>query len=114
MLREARKLSQGDIEKRSGLLCPYLSRIEDGHTVPSVETSEKLARLEVPIFQLFREGKGRPKLTPLRGHKTAEEIGWGVSSKHSRSLPKFRRLRARMKESDWRLLLPMGQQMAKR
>ena len=50
-IREAKKLSQGDIERRSGLLRPYLSRIEN-HTVPSVETLEKLARaLEVPLYQ---------------------------------------------------------------
>jgi transcriptional regulator with XRE-family HTH domain len=47
-LREQRNLSQGDIEKRTGLLRCYLSRVENGHTVPSVDTLEKLARgLEV-------------------------------------------------------------------
>ena len=47
-LREAKKLSQGDIEKRCGPLRAYLSRVEHGHTVPSVETLEKLARAQVP------------------------------------------------------------------
>ena len=48
-IREAKKLSQGDIEKRSGLKRAYISRVENGHTVPSVETLEKLTRaLEVP------------------------------------------------------------------
>ena len=42
-LREERKMSQGDIEKRTGLLRCYISRVENGHTVPSIETLEKLA-----------------------------------------------------------------------
>ena len=53
-LRETKKLSQGDIEKRSGLKRAYISRVEHGHTVPSVETLEKLAQaLEIPLYQLF-------------------------------------------------------------
>ncbi len=57
-LREERKLSQGAIEKRTGLLRCYLSRVENGHTVPSIQTIEKLARaLELPLYRLFYEGK---------------------------------------------------------
>jgi transcriptional regulator with XRE-family HTH domain len=53
-LRAQKNLSQGDIEKRTGLLRCYISRIENGHTVPSVDTLEKLARaLEVPMYRLF-------------------------------------------------------------
>ncbi len=49
VLREHKKLSQGDIEKRTGLLRCYISRVEYGHTLPAVETLEKFARaLEVP------------------------------------------------------------------
>ena len=56
-LREEKKFSQGEIEKRTGLLRCYVSRVENGHTVPAVETLEKFARaLEVPMYQLFYEG----------------------------------------------------------
>jgi len=56
-LREQKKLSQGDVGKRAGLVRPYISRVEDGHTFPSIETLEKMARaLEVPMDQLFHEG----------------------------------------------------------
>jgi transcriptional regulator with XRE-family HTH domain len=49
-LRESKNLSQGDIEKRTGLLRCYVSRVENGHTVPSLETLEKFAgSLEVPL-----------------------------------------------------------------
>ena len=55
-LREQKKLSQGDIEKRTGLLRCYVSRVENGHTVPSVDTLEKMARaLEVPMYRLFTD-----------------------------------------------------------
>jgi transcriptional regulator with XRE-family HTH domain len=53
-LREEKNLSQGDIEKRTGLFRCYISRIENGHTVPAIETLEKMARaFEVPMYQLF-------------------------------------------------------------
>jgi len=60
-LREEKKLSQGDIEKRTGLGRPYLSRVENNHTVPTIETLEKWARaLEVPMYQLFYDGDEPP------------------------------------------------------
>jgi len=50
-MREAKKLSQGDIEKRTGLFRCYVSRVENGHTVPAIETLEKMARaFEVPLY----------------------------------------------------------------
>ena len=53
-IHEEKKFSRGDIEKRTGLLRCWVSRVENGHPVPAVETIEKFARaLEVPIYQLF-------------------------------------------------------------
>jgi len=58
-IRESKNLSQGDIEERTGLLRCYTSRVENGHSIPSVETLEKYARaLEVPLCKLFYDGKG--------------------------------------------------------
>ena len=66
-LREAKGLSQGDVEKRTGLLRCYLSRIEKGHTVPAVETLEKLARaFEVPLHHLFYDGDEPPDVPKLK------------------------------------------------
>ncbi len=49
--------------ERTGACCSYISRVENGHTVPAVETLEKLARaLEVPIYRLFYDGEEPPKL----------------------------------------------------
>lgn len=76
-LREEKKLSQGDIEKRTGLLRCYISRVENGHTVPSVETLEKMARaLELPMYRLFYDGEAPPKLESLPKRKTADEVAW--------------------------------------
>ena len=80
-LREAKKLSQGDIEKRTGLVRPYISRVEHNHTVPTINTLEKMARaLEVPMYQLFYDGKEPPKLLNLPKRKSSDEIAWGSPS----------------------------------
>ena len=112
-LRETKNLSQGDIEKRTGLLRCYISRVENGHTVPAVETLEKLARaLEIPLYQLFYDGEKPPNLPRLPKGKAGNQMAWGSSGKDSRFLFKFRRLLGRMDEADRRLLLYMAQKMA--
>ena len=112
-IREEKNLSQGDIEKRCGLLRCYISRVENGHTVPSVETLEKMARaMEVPLYKLFYEGEEPPKLPNLPKQKMSAEIAWGRSGKDLRLLRKFRRLLNRVDENDRRLILSMAQKMA--
>ena len=114
-IREAKNLSQGDIEKRTSLLRSYISRVENGHTIPALETLEKFAHaLEVPLYQLFYEGEEPPKLTHLPKRKTADEIAWGGSGKSAILLIKFRKLLARMNEADRHLLLHTAQKMARR
>ena len=113
-LRESKNLSQGDIEKRTGLLRCYISRVENGHTVPAVETLEKFARaLEVPLYQLFYDGEKPPPLPTLPNRQTAGYLAWGSSGKDSRYLMKFRQQLSRMDESDRRLLLFMAQKMSR-
>jgi transcriptional regulator with XRE-family HTH domain len=114
-LREAKKYSQGDIEKRTGLLRCYISRVENGHTVPAIETLEKMARaLEVPLYQLFYDGEEPPALPHLPKRKSADDIIWGSAGKEARLFSKFRRLMGRIEEGDRRLLLYMAQKMATR
>jgi len=115
VLREENKLSQGDVEKKTGLLRCYISRVENGHTVPAVETLEKFARaLEVPMYQLFYEGEEPPKLPNLLKRKTADDIVWGDSGKEAHMLAKFCRLFGRMKEDEIGLVLFTAQKMARR
>ena len=114
-LREGKSLSQGDIEKKTGLLRCYVSRVENGHTIPSVETLEKFARaLEVPMYQLFYDGEEPPKLPNLPKRKSADDILWGSEGKEARMLTLFCRLFGRMKQDDLGLVLYMAQKMAKR
>jgi transcriptional regulator with XRE-family HTH domain len=95
------------------MLRAYVSRVENGHTVPAVETLEKFARaLEVPMYQLFYDGEEPPKLPNLPKRKTAADIAWGSSGKDSRVLEKFRHLFSRTTENDLKLLLFTAQQMA--
>ena len=115
LLREQKELSQGDLEKRTGLLRCYISRIENGHTVPAVDTLEKLARgLEVPMYQLFYDGDKPPELPHLSKRKTEAEIVWGASGKDATLLEKFRRLFSKMADADRRIILHVAQKMAKK
>lgn len=114
-MREAKRLSQGDIEKRTGLLRCYTSRVENGHTVPSIETLEKYARaLEIPLYQLFYEGEEPPKLPNLLKRKSSDEIAWGSVGKDARYLSKLRRVLSKTDEGNRKLILYMTQKMAKR
>ena len=114
-LREEKKLSQGDIEKKTGLLRCYVSRVENGHTVPAVETLEKFARaLEVPMYQLFYDGEEPPKLPNLPKRKSGDDIAWGSSGKDARLLAKFSRLFGRMEKGNRELVLFTAQKMARR
>ena len=116
-LREEKKLSQGDIEKRTGLLRCYISRVENGHTSPAVETLEKLARsVEVPLYQFFYDGEKPPELPELPNlpkRKSADDIAWGSAGKDRRVLDRFRRLLGRVNQPDRKLLLDVAQKMAR-
>lgn len=116
-LREERSFSQGDIEKRTGLLRCYISRVENGHTVPSLETLEKMASaLEIPLYQLFTNGTEMPPLPhltqPVSGRKMAAE-----TTESDTDRPFFRqlgRLLGRIAEGDRDLVLQVARKLATR
>lgn len=112
-LRENKQLSQGDIEKRTGLLRCYISRVENGHTVPAIEPLEKMARaMEIPMYQLFYEGAKPPEPLNLPTSRDGRENDWGGPGKDAKMLHQFRRVLARTNENDQKLLLHMAQKMA--
>jgi transcriptional regulator with XRE-family HTH domain len=114
-MREEKKLSQGDIEKRTGLLRCYISRVENGHTVPAIETLEKLARaLECPLYQLFYDGEEPPKLPNLVKRKSSNDMAWGSAGKDARYLNKLRGLLGKTDEVDRKLILHIAQKMVNR
>ena len=101
-LRGARELSQGDIEKRTGLLRSYVSRVENGHTIPSIETLERWAiALEMEVYQLFFEGEGKPHAVPM-GATEALDKG------EEKLLGYFRRAI----EADRQFMLDVGRKLA--
>jgi transcriptional regulator with XRE-family HTH domain len=103
--REQLKMSQGDVEKRTGLMRCYLSRIENGHIEPAVQTLEKLAHaFHVPLYELLCEGDEPPKPLPANH---SEKL-WGSSGKDARLLLTLIRLLADMREEDRELLLSLA------
>ncbi|HWZ50518.1 MAG TPA: helix-turn-helix transcriptional regulator [Granulicella sp.] len=95
-------MSQGDIEKRTGLLRCYLSRVENGHTIPSLETLQKIARaLDLQLAQFFTEDAVGKEMSPLR-----------LSEDEIRFLTQIQRYSAHLSDSDRRLLLAMVRKFA--
>jgi transcriptional regulator with XRE-family HTH domain len=109
-LREIKKLSQGDIEQRTGLLRSYISRVENGHTVPSLETLEKLAKaFEMPLYALLYDGDAAPK-----GPAQVDNEWWGSKGKDARYLRQLTKRLSRMSESDRDVLLHFTAKLSKR
>jgi transcriptional regulator with XRE-family HTH domain len=102
-LREAKGLSQGDIERRSGLLRSYISRVEGGYTAPSLSTLEKFAKaLEVEPYQLLFHGEGRPTAP-----KAPEQVEFG------KPVQRLAKLFESMSSTNRKLILTMAAKLAK-
>jgi transcriptional regulator with XRE-family HTH domain len=112
-LRKAKDLSQDDIEQRTGLLRCYISRVENGHTVPAIETLEKLARaLEVPMYQLFHDGEAEASVRKSKHSEDQEPFG--TRGAEADYLSKLRQAMSKLKPNDQKLILHMAQKVAKR
>lgn len=112
-LRESQGMPQSEIERRTGLLRCYISRVENGHTIPSIETLEKLARaLDVRLYQLFYDSDNPATIPNLPDRKTADEIAAGCSPEEARFLNRMATLLGRLSEHDRRLLLHVARRMA--
>jgi len=114
-LREQKKMSQGDIEERTGLLRCYVSRVENGHTVPSLETLERFAGvLDVPLYQLFFSGEEAPPTPSLTPRSTLEEINGdnGNGGLDAQFLLKLKNLLTRLAEPDRDVLLNLAKRLA--
>jgi transcriptional regulator with XRE-family HTH domain len=101
--RLQKALSQGDIEKRTGLLRCYLSRVENGHTIPSLDTLAKIATaMDVPLAQFFADG------IPENGNKGLPQL----NDDQVRFLNQIRRYSSGLNDSDRKLVLQMVKKMA--
>ena len=113
-LREAKKLSQGDIERRTGLFRSYTSRVENGHNIPSVQTLEKYAQaFGVPVYELLYGGKGPIKKLPAPKPRTVERQS-SSRGKQQREFRLFAHALARMSPRNKKLLLVAAQWLATR
>jgi transcriptional regulator with XRE-family HTH domain len=102
--RLQKSMSQGDIEKRTGLLRCYLSRVENGHTIPSLDTLAKIASaMDMPLAQFFATGtqeNGKAGSTPQ------------LSEDEMRFLTQIRRYSSGLNDSDRKLVIAMVKKMA--
>jgi transcriptional regulator with XRE-family HTH domain len=115
-LREEKNLSQGDIENRTGLLRCYISRVENGHTVPSLGTLERLAAaLELPLFRLFYDGEEPPALPHLSGRLSAEDVLLDEQSESDKKfMQKLKSILGQIDEQDRELVIHTARKLATR
>lgn len=116
-LREKKGMSQGDIEKSTGLLRCYISRIENGHTIPSLETLERFASaLDVPLYKLFYSGEGEPPTPNLMRRKALDELAEqpGQAGEEARFLLQFKSLWAKLGDPDRDVLMTLAKKLATR
>ena len=112
-VREMKNMSQGDIEKRTGLLRCYISRVENGHTVPAIETLEKMARaMEIEMYQLFfdpnHSGKAPQEL------KLPNRPATKLSRKDTNVMSRLGKLVAQMDDRNKALIVTIAQKMVKK
>ena len=116
-LREMKKLSQGDIEETTGMLRCYISRVENGHTVPSLETLERFASgLGVSLYQLFYEDGNAPETPNLTPRKTLEDLAQdgGEAESQDRFLTRIAQVSERLMVTDRKILLDLAKKLATR
>ncbi len=109
-IRATKNLSQGDIERRTGLRRCYVSRVENGHTIPSIENLEKLARaLEMPLYQiLYQSEESAPTSLGV------PEGEWGSVGKSARYFRKLTVYLSRMNATDRLLVSHFAEKVTRR
>jgi len=116
-LRENKGMSQGDLEKATGMLRCYISRVENGHTIPSLQTLERfVGALELPLYELFYSGEGEPPTPNLTPRRTLDELAVesGQVGEDARFLAKFDHVLAKLGDLDRDVLLTLAMKLATR
>ncbi len=114
-LREQKGLSQGDIQETAGLLRTYVSRVENGHIVPSLETLERFAAvLDVPMYRLFYPAEGPPSSGNLTPRKTLEQLAEeeGKEGVNARFLLTLKGHASKIVDRDREVLLALAKRLA--
>lgn len=104
-------MSQGDIERKTGLLRCYICRVENGHTVPAIETPEKMARaMEIPLYQIFFDSQnGEAKELKLPKGEAMK-----LSGKDANVISRLSKMVSRMDHRDQKILLGIAKKMSAR
>lgn len=112
--RTHKALSLAEMEKRTGLVRYHISRLENGHALPTLETLTRFARaFEVPLFHLvYEEGEAFPPLDFPRGPRLANGPA-RLSKKELRVRQHFDRLISRLSQRDINLLFNLARKMAR-
>jgi transcriptional regulator with XRE-family HTH domain len=116
-LREQKGMSQGDVEKATGLLRCYISRIENGHSIPSLETLERFAgALNVPLYEIFYNGNGSDTTPNLAERPSLDELAEqpGKTGEDARFMIQLKNLLAQLGEVDRDVLLTLAKKLATR
>lgn len=114
-LREQKKMKQSELQKQTGLERSYISRVENGHTVPAIDTLERFARaLEVPMYQLFYDGEEPPKPPHVPKRIMADGEAFGSKGREARWLAKLRKLLIRTTKNDRKLVMLIVQRMVEK
>lgn len=110
--RLERGLSQGDLESRTGLLRCYLSRVENGHTEPSLQTLVRLATaLDMPLVAFFEEGPNEHSLPSPANAGAATPLPQ-LSEEQMAFLVQMRQYAGALTEGNRQKVLLLARQMA--
>ena len=115
-LRAQKGMSQGDIEEITGLLRCYISRVENGHTIPSLETLERFAAaLDIPLYRFFYTGEDLPSTPNLTPRVTLEQLAEddGKEGTNARFLLKLKRYADKIVDGDREVILSLAKRLAK-
>jgi len=116
-LRAKKGLSQGDIERGAGMLRCYISRVENGHTIPSLETVERFAAaLDVPLYELFYPGDGSVSAPNLLENKNLDEVEEKLKEppEELRFLAALKKSLAQVGDADRKMFLAFARKLAGR
>jgi hypothetical protein len=87
-----------------------VGKLKNGHTVPAIDTLEKMARLKCQCTACFMIVKRQHHLRKMKPPKNDE---WGSTGEDAVYLSKLCRLLAKMEPGDQKLLLHMAQKVAR-
>jgi len=111
-IREAKGISQVEVSRATRLAQSYLSRVENGHTVPSLQTVEKWGQaLGIPLYEILYDGEEPPQPLKLPTEKEPESL-WGNSEQEAQALNELRQALSKMTQRKRRILLSLAQRMA--